>query len=101
MNIDSISLAIFISIVFLVSMFFSFTRWIEKNIEEITKENWIKALVRGVAHATIGAGVGIVSLIAIQEYYPATSRLMGAGASVIIAIIVDSVIFGLENKAKR
>ena len=101
MDIDKISLLLFICIVFLVSMFFSFVRWMEKNIEKITRDNWIKALVRGVSHATIGAGVGVVSLIYMQEYHPTASRLMGAALSVIVAIVVDSVIFGLEKRIEK
>ena len=101
MDINNLSLTIFMLTVFTVSMFFSFVRWLEKNIEDMTKDNWKKALVRGTSHATIGAGVGIVSLISVQEFHPETSRLMGAGISLITAIIVDSVLFALEKRAER
>lgn len=101
MDFNGLSLMTFVLILFLVSMFFSFVRWLEKNIEKITKENWIKAFIRGFSHSIVGAGVGVVSFIAVQEYYPDTSRAMGAGISIIVAIIVDSVIFGLEKRAEK
>ena len=98
--IDDIPLLIYIAVVFLVSMFFSFVYWIENNIEHITKDNKVKKITRGIAHSAIGAFIGISSFIWINEFMPEISRLMSTAVAGLFAIMVDVVLFVFKKKGE-
>ena len=98
--INDLSILTYTFVVFLVSMFFSFIYWLHNNIEDITKDNYIIKLVKGITHTLIGAFIGITVFVGLEEFY-SFSRTLNATVGVLAAINVDVVLFLIKRKGQE
>jgi len=92
MNLEDIPLWLFVAILFTVSFIFSFIGYLEKHIEEITKDNRIKMYVRGALHSAIGALVAVVIYAVQVEYWEESNFLLKIALSVMGAVLSDTIL---------
>jgi uncharacterized membrane protein len=92
MTLHDIPLWLFVTVLFVVAFIFSFIGYLEKHIEEITKDNRIKMYVRGALHSAIGALVAVVVYALLDEYQHEINFLLKISLSVIGSVLSDSIL---------
>ena len=92
MNIYDFPLWLFVTVLFFVSFVFSFIGYLEKHIEEITKDNRVKMYVRGALHSAIGALVAVVVYAVLDDYVEEMSFLLKIVLAVLGSVLSDSLL---------
>lgn len=97
MNIHDLPLWLFITVLFAVAFVFSFIGYLEKHIEEMTKDNWIKMNVRGALHSAIGALVAVVVYATLDDYVTDMSFLLKIVLAVLGSVVSDTLLLRLRK----
>ena len=92
MNTNDLPLWLFVTVLFAVSFVFSFIGYLEKHIEDITKDNRIKMYTRGALHSAIGALIAVVIYSIQVEYWAESNFLLKISLAVMGAVLSDTLL---------
>ena len=92
MILNDIPLLVFVTVLFVVAFIFSFIAFLEKHIEEITKDNRLKMYTRGALHSSIGGLVAVVVYALQDEYWHENGFLLKVSLAIIGSVLSDTLL---------
>lgn len=98
---EDLKLLTYAGMVFVVGLIFSFAYWVEGNISRTIGEEKIKVWIEGIAHTIVGAFIGVLVFITLNEFKHEWSLIFDSVVAVFGAIMVDTVIQFFKIKVKE